>query len=167
LTFTFVSNDAQGSLQQAQVRVFSNTGGLLLGIIGTLNLRHSTLVADSFPVNGLDRFPSALTATLVLTDRFGNPSQPVKADFSEADPGGATLTGATFNGSGIVVGGSGLTGTLALEVNGVIVATEPNQTTGSVTFAGTEASLNLQSGTNRIRVEQNSLFSNIILITVQ
>jgi subtilase family serine protease len=128
-------------------------------------VRHSTSVIFTATVSGLASFPTAENVSFGLTDKFGQQSPPVTANFSAADPGGPKLSTATLGKNGLVVKGTGLGGRLMLEVNGVIVGTKSGSG-ASKTFNGTETTLNLRPGVNRIRVERNSLFSNIFLLQI-
>lgn len=114
---------------------------------------------------------SALAATkvsVVAVDNKGNTSAATVLDFGQAEPGGGSITSATFNGKRLTINGSGFGGTVTVEVNGVVVAPPLNP---KVNGAGTKvkvkanaATLGLRSGPNRIRVSTNGAFSSVSIL---
>src|SRR5262249_23795160 len=132
-----------------------------------IQIRHSISAGYLTTVNGIDQFPAALRASLVLIDRFGGRSASVVGDFSGADPGAPTLTSVSFSGSQIVIEGAALDGgKVKLEVNGSIVAKKKSRSGTEAIIDGNQASLNLRRGVNRIRVKKGTLFSNIFLLRI-
>lgn len=128
-------------------------------------VRHSATVGVVITLNGLSQMPLAENVKVLLTDKFGQPSQTMIGNFSGADPGGPSLTSATFSGNGLVVNGSGFAGKLFLEVNGVLVKKKGGGADSTKAFGGNQTALNLHSGPNRIRVETaDGLFSNIFIL---
>jgi hypothetical protein len=113
----------------------------------------------------------ALTATkvsVVAVDGDGVQSAATVLDFSVAEPGGGNITAVSHNGKKLVITGTGFTGTLTVEVNGVIVA--PPLTIklkgggAKIQVKANAATLGLVTGTNRIRVTSNGAFSNLFFL---
>ncbi|HEY6329336.1 MAG TPA: S53 family peptidase [Blastocatellia bacterium] len=166
LTLQVQATDPSETIASAQSTFLdSGQNGVGQSPPNPIAVRHSMSVIFAATVSGLSNFPTAENVSLVLTDKFGQQSSPVTANFSAADPGGPKLSTATLGKNGLAVKGSGLGGKLLLEVNGVIVGTKGGSGT-SKTFSGTQTTLNLHSGINRVRVERNSLFSNIFLLQI-
>lgn len=116
-------------------------------------------------------FATALTAakvSVVAVDGDGNVSAPTVLDFSVAQPGGGSITAVKHNGKKLTITGTGFTGTLALEVNGVIVAPpiaiKIKAGGTKLNIKGSAATLGLVTGTNRIRVTTNGAFSNLFFL---
>lgn len=121
----------------------------------------------SYPVP----FATALTAakvSVVATDGDGIQSAATVLDFSVAEPGGGNVTLAKHNGKKLTITGTGFTGTLTLEVNGVIVAPpiaiKIKAGGAKLNIKGSAAALGLVAGTNRIRVTSNGAFSNLYFL---
>ncbi|HEY6330750.1 MAG TPA: hypothetical protein VI756_15545, partial [Blastocatellia bacterium] len=135
----------------------------------TLSERHSVLAAYFVNISGLSQAPSALSVTLGISDKFGGASAPMTASFAGADPGGPDIVSASFNGSQLTIRGKRLSGPISLEINGKIVGVKNNGSASRITFDGSEAALNLQTGVNRVRVAGGAfidlVFSNIFLLT--
>jgi pseudomonalisin len=165
LTVAVVATDAGEAITQTQATLLDgNQVVVSTGTASPISLRHSLTVGFGVNISGLDQLPSAENVTIILTDKYGQQSGPMSANFARADPGGPTLTSATLGGKKLVLQGSGFAGKLGLEVNGVLVKTKAGATDTTKTFKGTEVALNLHSGVNRIRVELGGLFSNIFLL---
>jgi subtilase family serine protease len=167
ITLQVQATDPAETITQTQSNLLDNNQALVSQLPpAAISLRHSSSVAFTMTVAGLDNLPSAESVSLVLTDKYRQASAPVSASFSGADPGGPTISTATSSTTKLVIKGKGLSGKVMLEVNGVIVGTKSGQSGGAITFNGDQAALNLHSGVNRIRVERNSLFSNIFLLQI-
>ena len=115
----------------------------------------------------MQNFPSAVKASLVLSDAQGGKSAPFVADFSQADPGGAQITSASFDPSGLMtVRGSGFATPIQLESNGAIVNVriKIKGGGGKLKIPASSSDLNLVSGPNRIKILVNGLRSNIFVL---
>ena len=162
LTLTVNATDSQGDIAQAQVRLFDGAGQQVAQTAPfAVNVGTSTEVSFYLTITNLRSFPTAVQASLTLTDRQDQTSQPLVTDFSQGDPGGPVLSSAFFSGSKLKIKGKGLGGILEIEINGRIVASGVNVANKKVIVKGGAASLNLQSGPNRIRVRKGQLWSNI------
>jgi hypothetical protein len=83
----------------------------------------------------------------------------------EGDPGGPTLKKVSYDGATMTIKGSGFNGALQLEVNDVVVGPplkiKLKSTGAKLKIKGSQAELNLHSGSNRVRVVANGLRSAI------
>jgi subtilase family serine protease len=170
LTVQVLSNSQGLNVDQAAYQLLNGTGDSVASGSMSLRLRHSVSTAYVLSIPGLSNLPAAVSVSLTETDQFGGASTAMTANFADADPGGADLTSATFNGKEMTVKGKGLSGKLSLEVNGKIVATGSGSGK-TAAFKGNQSSLNLQSGANRIRVAggaaNSPIFSNIFIYMLQ
>jgi subtilase family serine protease len=169
LDFSVVSMDDQGTITQAAINLLDSTGNPVPQTMPTpvrLQVRHSVEAAYTVSFTGLDAYPTAESAQFVLVAQPGQISKAEVANFSQADPGGPSLTLAAFNGKRMMVSGAGLTGDLRLEVNGKLVGHVTNDRQRTAIFEGKEEKLNLHTGVNRVRVERGPFFSNIFLLTL-
>ncbi|HUK89941.1 MAG TPA: hypothetical protein VLZ81_06040, partial [Blastocatellia bacterium] len=164
LTLILLGTSGAGAITETQATLLDgNQAVVSTGGSVPISLRHSTTVGFSVEIDGLSQLPTAENVTLVLKDKFGQLSAPMSFNFSVAAPGGPGLSGATLNGKKFIIQGSGLSGKLFLEVNGLLVKSKVGAG-DTVTFKGTTAGLNLQPGPNRIRVlSASGLFSNIFI----
>jgi hypothetical protein len=125
----------------------------------------------SFEMTGLSAQPTATKASVVLIDGNGNRSSAMTADFSQADPGGPSITSVAYkaNKGKLVIKGSGFSGTLSLEVNGQIVAPpaaiKPGKNGTVLKITGTLSALNFRTGPDRVRVVKDGKHSNIAVAT--
>ncbi|MBK6426682.1 MAG: NF038122 family metalloprotease [Blastocatellia bacterium] len=121
----------------------------------------------NYPVS-IASAPTAAKVSVVAIDGDGIESAPTVLDFSVAEPGGGNITSAKHNGKKLTITGTGFTGTLTLEVNGVIVAPpiaiKLKGGGTKLSIKGSAATLGLVSGTNRIRVSSNGAFSNLFFL---
>ncbi len=121
----------------------------------------------NFPVS-IANSPTAAKVSVVAIDGDGIESAPTVLDFSVAEPGGGNITAVKHNGKKLTITGTGFTGTLTVEVNGVIVAPPISiKIKGGGTklnIKGSAATLGLVTGTNRIRVSSNGAFSNLFYL---
>jgi len=112
--------------------------------------------------------PTVTKVSVTATDGDGIVSAPTVLDFSVAEPGGGNITSVKHNGKKLTITGTGFTGTLALEVNGVIVAPpiaiKIKSGGAKLNIKGNNATLGLVTGTNRIRVSSNGAFSNLVFL---
>ena len=166
LTLQGQLTDPAESLIGLQLTLADANQAVVIQEAASITVRHSLTAAFSVPVSGLSSLPSAESVSVVLLDAFGNKSTPMSVNFSGADPGGPTITGATLGTSSLVINGKGLGGKLQLEINGTIVSAKAGPSSGSKAFSGSQTSLNLHPGLNRVRVEKGFLFSNIFLLQI-
>jgi hypothetical protein len=110
---------------------------------------------------------SYLRVGFVVIDSRGNRSPEVIVDFSKADPGGPTLKTVSYMGGQLKIKGKRLSGQLSLEVNGEVVATFANQSAKKLRVTDSPAALELVPGSNRIRVLNGALRSNLFILDVQ
>jgi hypothetical protein len=171
LTLTGTGSDADGDVVQAQATFLDQKGRTLaqtapfstdFGIISKLNI--------NLRFTGMGGQAEATQISLVLIDSRGNRSTAVIADFSGGDPGAPKVTLASYNGSSLVVKGKRLTADSQVEVNGVIVAPPASvnvaATGKKLTITAPIESLNLRSGSNRVRVISGGLRSSLLIATL-
>jgi hypothetical protein len=161
------ATDPDADVVQAQVQLLDGRNQVVasfapfavdIGIVSSINFE--------LQVNGLSQFPDAIKVTLFLIDSHGNRSAPFSADFSEADPGGPALSNVISKKDRLVIKGKRFSPTLQLEINGAVFV----PTSISINETGTKLSatgnFNLRSGSNRVRVISNGLYSNIFVLTL-
>jgi hypothetical protein len=109
-----------------------------------------------------------MQAGLVLIDTRGNRSSVVIAEFSGADSGGPKLKSASFDNDVLKVKGKRMTGQLQVEINGQVlpasVAIKANSSGKKLTIEGSNTILNLRAGPNRVRVTNDGLRSNLMVL---
>ncbi|HXG93227.1 MAG TPA: NF038122 family metalloprotease [Blastocatellia bacterium] len=171
LTLMVNAADPDGDLAQAQVSLLDGSNNVLT------QFQPVTLVNDPSPtrtltltVTSMNQFPAALKASVALTDSRTNRSGASTLDFSLADAGGPNMRSASYDGSSSMTIKGSFSGTLQLEINGVIVAPplriKVKGGGAKLKIAGAPSELNLHAGANRVRVLSNSLRSNIIVLTL-
>jgi hypothetical protein len=168
LTLTGTAADSDGDIAQAQVKLL-NGGGLTVAQTSpfAVNLGSTPEVSFRLTVTNLSKFPTAVQALLLLTDRGGHTSHPSITSFNQSVPGGPFLNSVVHNGKKLVIKGKGLGGAIEVEINGVIVAQGANASSKKIALKGSTASLNLSSGPNRVRVRNGLLFSNIFIVEIE
>ncbi|HYV04557.1 MAG TPA: hypothetical protein VFB82_08230, partial [Blastocatellia bacterium] len=97
-------------------------------------------------------------------DSKGNRSSAATADFSTADPGGPAVNNASYTGSKLTIKGASLGGQLQIEINGKVVAAGFSAGERKLKIKGNPSSLNLHQGSNRLRVVNGSLRSNLFVL---
>jgi hypothetical protein len=160
--------DADGDVVQAQATFLDQKSHALsqtapfstdFGIVSKLSI--------DMKFTGMGGQPDATQISLVLIDSRGNRSTIVTADFSGGDPGAQKLTSASYDGSTLTIKGKRLTADTQVEMNGKIVAPPGGVTVtpnGKKLFVnGTSQSLNLLSGSNRVRVISGGLRSSLLI----
>lgn len=172
LTLTGTGADLDGDIVQAQARFFNISGGLV-GQTEAFNVSLGSTPSLSFVISipGLNGFPVATKASLVLIDSLTNRSAEVSAIFGQSDPGGPNISNASYDvGGGImVVKAAGFGSQIQLEVNGVVVA--PPQKIkikggAKLKIPGSSGQLNLRNGANRVVVVSGGLRSNLFVMTL-
>ncbi len=171
LTVTGAGKDPDGDVVQAEAQFLDQKGHPLgqtapfptdVGITTTLALRLQ------FP--GMGGLAGATQISLVLIDSRGNRSAALTADFSGGDPGAPKVTGASYDGTTLLIRGKRIVSDAQVEVNGVIVAppasTSVAATGKKLTIAAPIGALNLRTGPNRIRVISAGLRSSLLVATL-
>lgn len=167
VTLTGQAVDPQGDITQAETALLDGNLALVQqNSAVAANLGGQTPVNFTLPVTGLSNVPGATRVRLVLIDRLGNRSPGFSADFSAGDPGGPNISLA-FYGPRLVVRGSGLTGTIQVEVNGLMVGTKQNESNKKLKLGGSVQDFNIRTGTNRVRVINGNLRSNLFVGALQ
>jgi hypothetical protein len=173
LTLKGTAADSGGDLTEANA-VFVDGAGHALGTTSPFQYNFGSVSSSLFTIaiGNMQNFPQAVSVRLTVIDSSGNASAPVTASFGNADPGGPTINSVSFDGRDnlTIVKGAGFAGQLQLEVNGVIVAPPVKikvKGGGSkLKIAGSGPDLNLKNGPNRVRVINNGLNSNIVVLTL-
>jgi hypothetical protein len=170
LTLTGSATDTGGNITKAEItlqdannKTLDDTGQFAAGLGTTASANFLYQIAD------MENFPTAVSATIVLTDAQGNHSTAVSTNFGNAAAGGPNISSASFSSTALTVVGGTFSGGLQLEVNGEIVAPPISiKVKGGGTklkIAGSAKLLNMnKSGPNRIRVIDNGLPSNIFVL---
>jgi hypothetical protein len=169
LTLTGTAMDAGGDIASATVTLLDSSNAVVNKFNPIpVSFGTSQAVNISLQVQGISAFPQAVMASLVLIDSQGISSTAVTADFSHGDPGAAVLTSASYDGSVLLVKGSGFTAPVQAEVNGTVVAPPLKAKVKGDTkikISGSASDLNLKSGFNRVRVVENSARSNLVVFS--
>jgi hypothetical protein len=165
LTLTGVATDSDGDIAQAQSRLLDSSGQ----VIGQtnpfpVNFGSSTTVNFTLTISNLNALPAAMQASLIFIDRRSNVSAAKVADFSNGDPGGATVSNAGYNGAKLVIKGAGFSAQVLIEINGKVIGLSPSASDRKVKVKGDSNRLNLRSGPNRLRVHNGSLRSNLFVV---
>jgi hypothetical protein len=171
LTLTGAAADADGDVVQVEAKFLDQKGNVVaqtapfagdFGITNTIALR--------LRFTGMGGLAAATQISVVLIDSRGNRSPSVTSDFSGGDLGAAKVIEASYDGSRLLIRGKRLTGDAQVEINGVIVAPPESvsvaPTGKKLTITAPLASLNLQSGLNRIRVISGGLRSSLLVATL-
>jgi subtilase family serine protease len=173
LTLTGTATDLDGDIVQAQSRTFNASGGLV-GQTEVFNVSLGSTSSVSFviPLSGLNGFPTAVRASLILIDTRTNRSAEAIANFGQPDPGGPNISNAAYDADGgvLTIKGPGFGDQLQLEVNGVVVAPPPRiKIKGGGTklkITGSLGDLNLRSAANRVVIVSGGLRSNILVVVL-
>jgi len=173
LTLKGSATDSGGDLNQANA-VFLDGGGHALGTTSPFPYGFGSTAQSNFTITigNMQSFPQAVAVSLSVIDSSGNFSAPVTANFANADQGGPTVNSVTFDGRSnlMIVKGAGFTGQLQLEINGVIVAPPVKikvKAGGTkLKIPGSGPDLNLKNGPNRLRMVNDGLHSNIVVLTL-
>jgi hypothetical protein len=167
LTLTGSVSDTQGDITQAQTTMLDGSNNIVRQDAPfAVSAGGQTIFNFNFQVTGLSNLPTATRCSVVFIDGASNRSVAITADFSQADPGGPGLNKVTFSGSKMTLKGSGFSGQVQIEINGVIVATKDNTSNKKIKVNGNTTTLNIRPGANRVRVMKNSLWSDIEILTL-
>jgi hypothetical protein len=85
-----------------------------------------------------------------------------------ANPNAPTITSANYTGVKLKIKGKGFTGTLQVEINGLVVAPPLGISSSGkkLIIKGDAAALNLHSGDNQIRILSDGLQSNTLALSL-
>jgi hypothetical protein len=167
LTGAAVDPDADVVAWRATIR---DGAGTLLGDTGLVSFDAGLPAEATFTlgVSGLEQFPTATVASLVLQDAAGGVSEEQRADFGQADPGGPQIASASFRRRAKrlkLVGSGFVPRRTRVEVNGVTLSRTVKVKRGSrATVRGGARALGLQAGPNRIRLLTDGARSNIVVV---
>jgi hypothetical protein len=169
LGLIFTAADPEGDITTAQVSLLDQSNRVVNQPSNIpVNFGPVTQVEAQLVINNMNAFPAAVRARLVFIDAAGNRSAGATADFSQAQPGGVTISDVSLKSSKMILKLQGTVGTLQLEVNGVIVAPprkiKTNSSGSKMTIKGKHDQLNVRTGLNRVRVKSNNAWSNISLV---
>jgi hypothetical protein len=160
-----------GSLQgQLDVRL-EDINGQTVFDTGPVPTNFSSATRSNFlyQITTMAGYPTAISTSVVIITSQSTRSSPVSANFGNGDPGAPSISRTTFNSGVLQVVGGTFAGSLQLQVNGVQVAPpEKIKIKGGgakLKIAASDKSLNLNSGSNRIRIIDNGLRSNIFVLT--
>ena len=145
-----------------------DSSGAVVNRLNSISVSFGTsqTVNFSLQVNGISAFPQAVMASLILVDAQGISSPAATADFSHGDPGAPTLTSASYDGSVLLIKGSGFAAPVTVEVNGTVVSPPLKAKVKGDTkikMAGAPTDVNVKSGFNRLRVTENNERSNLLV----
>ncbi len=89
---------------------------------------------------------------------------------SAVSPDAPTLTGVSFSGKKLKLKGTGFSGQVEVEINGLVVSTSStltlNEAANKLVIKAKQSALNLQSGANQIVVVSNGVRSNAFTLTL-
>ncbi|HJQ22658.1 MAG TPA: NF038122 family metalloprotease [Blastocatellia bacterium] len=171
LQFDLAALDRDADLAMAEVTLLDEAGRMVrVPTTQAINTGSAAAVETQFTMSGLGGLPTAWRASVVAIDRAGTRSAEATVDFSKADSGALSLTGASFTGAQLTLKAKGLAESLAVEVNGRIVA--PPQKIkvkgagNKFIISGDATQLALRPGANRVRVRNTNGWSNILILNL-
>ncbi len=172
LTLTGTATDAQHPMTQADVSIMDSTGKIV-GDTSTFAFGFGASPNNfTMSITHMENYPSGTVASLVVIDNAGAQSAAVTAAFGNGDSGGPQINSISFDDVGglMLIKGSGFTGQLQLEINGLNVAPPAKikiKGDGSkLKIPASGASLNLHNGMNRIRMMNDGKRSSIVVLTL-
>ncbi|MEN3335347.1 MAG: hypothetical protein V7641_4712 [Blastocatellia bacterium] len=169
LKVTGLASNAGQDQCQAEVKVLDQSGQLLTEYPPVvLDPGDVTIANYEFEFFGLNQLRSATQANLTLIDRLGNRSTTVTTSLLSGDSGGPKLVSVSFDGNTMRIKAKRLNSQLSLEINGVLIIPSEVKVISSkkVQVNGNASELNLSSGANRIRIINNGLRSNILMLNL-
>ncbi len=168
LKVTGLATNAGQDRFQAEVRVLDQSGQEVTEYPWVVFDPHGVTIANyEFEFFGLNQLRSATQANLTLIDSLGNRSTTVTTSLLGGDSGGLRLLSVSFDGSKMKIKAKRLKGQLSLEINGVLITPSDINISGKkVQINGNASELNLSSGANRIRVINDGLRSNILILNL-
>jgi hypothetical protein len=165
------ATDLDGDITQAQITLIDNTGlEIDRTAPGNVSFGTTANVNISITVTGLASSGTlaAVKAGLILFDSRGNRSTTAIADFSQADPGGATISKALYNVDTLTLKGFNFASPTDVEINGVIVSpplrAKVKGNGAKINIPASPGELGLRSGANRIRLRIFGLRSNLFVL---
>jgi hypothetical protein len=169
LTFKGSATDPGGDISTASVTLLDSSGAVVNKFNPfSIAFQNSQSFTFTLQINGISAFPQAVMATLILIDAQGVSSPAVTVDFSHGDPGAPALTSASYDGSVLLIKGSGFAAPVTVEVNGTVVAPPlKGKVKGDtkIKIAGAPTDVNVKSGFNRLRVTENNERSILIVFS--
>jgi hypothetical protein len=171
LRLTVNAQDGDGNLAQVFSSLLDGSDRVVTENSFDIGGDTATSRVVTLNLGGMGQVPSAVKVKVSVIDSEGNRSNTTVFDFSVADQGGPELRSGNFDPSGVLsLKGGPFMGELELEVNGVIVAPpiKIKRKGGGkkLKISGRSSDLNLRSGPNRIRMIDDNLRSNILIITL-
>jgi len=169
LTLNVIGTDPDGDVVQAKLTMLDQKDHLL-GETAPFEVDAGVprLVVLNMEASGLSASPDAMHVGLTLIDTHGNKSSMAIADFSQGDKGGPTISAAAYKKGVLVIKGKRLQGAPTVEINGQpIVSGGTFAVEGSkkkVTVEAPAGDLNIRTGSNRVRIINNGLRSNLITL---
>jgi hypothetical protein len=159
LTLSGAVVDLDSDASQVEIRLLNESGGeLRVEPVAITNPVGSRVTSYSREFN-LGQLPGLRRVMITARDIQGHFSQVVTTDvIFDGAQGRPTLSKVTYNGKKLKIKGQGLTGTLLVEVNGVVVA-EALGAGGKVVVKARPNALNIASGANLVRVIGGNLRS--------
>lgn len=135
-----------------------------------INSSESTRVVCQLAISGLSFLPTTRLASVVFIDRAGNRSAAALVDLGKSEPGGLTVTSASFTGSKLTLKVSEPAPSLELEINGQVVSPprkiKVKASGKKLVINGNSSQLALERGPNRIRVKNANGWSNILIFSM-
>jgi hypothetical protein len=172
LTINGVASDSDGDVRLAEASLL-DAGNTVVSNGSPVDVNFGTSTQSNFNLQytNMGAFPTVTQVSLVFIDSKGNRSQAVKADFSKADTGGASLARGTFDGSEgvLTLKGIGFDTFMQIEVNGQTVRPNKIKIKGGgvkAVLIGSKTLLNLRNGANRVRVITAGFRSNILVMSI-
>ena len=174
---TYSGNDADGDVAEQRISLLDGTGAevgstgfqaqpMLSGLTSWIDFQDSA--------SGVAQFPTAVDVGVTLRDGQGNASNQAVVPIDQADPGGPGVIAVVFNGrrNRLKIAGSGFLGTPSVELNGTEFpfdsAFRVNKKGRLLKFKPVASLFGsaLLPGANRIRIKNNGLFSNILILNL-
>ncbi|MGH9826820.1 MAG: trypsin-like serine peptidase, partial [Blastocatellia bacterium] len=173
LTLSGTATDTNAPMTSFDVNLVDQSG-TTVDSTGPTAFNFGAGPTDSFTitVNNLNQFPSAVAAALVITDSSGHSNRAFVARFTQGDAAGPSLNSISYDSiDGIlVIKGGVFDSAVQVEINGSIVAPpapfKVKAAGAKVKVFGFPATLNLNSGPNRIKLIDNGLRSNFLVLTL-
>jgi hypothetical protein len=172
LTITGLALDSDGDVKQVEASLL-DAANAVVSNGSPVNVNFGTSTQSNFNLQyaTMGAFPTATQVSVVFIDSKGNRSQAVKADFSKADTGGASLARGAFESSEgvLTLKGIGFDTFMQLEINGQTVRPSKIKIKGGgvkAVIVGSKTLLNLRNGANRVRVITAGYRSNILIMSL-
>ncbi|HEY6333460.1 MAG TPA: protease pro-enzyme activation domain-containing protein, partial [Blastocatellia bacterium] len=169
LTVSGAGTDTEVPMAQIDVKLQDASNNTLVDT-GAVSGGFGTGLTSNFlyQFTNMATYPSAVIATVVITDSDGHSSQPVSVNFGSGSPGGPHISNVALSSSALVITGTGFAKGVQLDVNGVLVTpplTVKVKGSTKLKISGKVKTMNLMSGANRIQIILGGLQSNIFVFT--